>query len=173
MEYSGDPEVTSPEFTVPTTPTISVAFPPSSAPLRVGVLRSSPTPASTSISGTSNTPATLRGTRRPVNQANSILSKISEQLDVQQRNLDRFDYMAQAWAGIIRSIPRQQQIIAEKLINDIMFEAQLENLSKESCLQVNQLLVQMQHHPQPSHFYIQHPQPSLIIRICNIQSPSN
>lgn len=65
-----------------------------------------------------------------------ILNKISNQLDQPVEQLNRFDYMAKSWSETLRILPNQQRIIVEKIINDVFFEAQLNTLTRESRLQV-------------------------------------
>ncbi|XP_063623117.1 uncharacterized protein LOC134795217 [Cydia splendana] len=52
------------------------------------------------------------------------------------QQLDRFDYMAKSWSETLRILPNQQRIIAEKIINGVFFEAQLNTLTREGHLQV-------------------------------------
>ena len=47
---------------------------------------------------------------------------------------DRFDYLAKYWALTLRSVEREQQIFAEKLISEVLYEAQLNELCRDSCL---------------------------------------
>lgn len=49
---------------------------------------------------------------------------------------DEFDAIGRNIAAKLRSMKLDQRIIAEKLLNDILFEAQLGNLHKDSNIHV-------------------------------------
>lgn len=49
---------------------------------------------------------------------------------------DEFDAIGRNVAAKLRNMRIDQRIIAEKLLNDILFEAQLGNLQRESSVQV-------------------------------------
>lgn len=49
-------------------------------------------------------------------------------------NYDRFNFIAKTWAETLRTLPNQQRIIAEKIINDVFYEAQFNSLTRQSHL---------------------------------------
>ncbi|XP_071447076.1 uncharacterized protein [Hetaerina americana] len=50
---------------------------------------------------------------------------------------DEFDYVGKNVSAKLRSLPRDQRIFAEKLVNDILFEAELGNLNRGCALITN------------------------------------
>ncbi|XP_046386992.1 uncharacterized protein LOC124156464 [Ischnura elegans] len=50
---------------------------------------------------------------------------------------DEFDYVGKNVSAKLRSLPRDQRIFAEKLVNDILFEAELGNLNRGCTLITN------------------------------------
>ena len=50
------------------------------------------------------------------------------------QDTDKFDCLTKYWALTLRSVEREQQIIAEKLISEVLYEAQLSALCRDSCL---------------------------------------
>ncbi|XP_014471709.1 PREDICTED: uncharacterized protein LOC106742878 [Dinoponera quadriceps] len=81
----------------------------------------------------SNTPFSIRS-RRPVDEPET------DQLRVTSHNScageDEYDAIGRNVAAKLRHMRIDQRIIAEKLVNDILFEAQLGNLSRDSNLHV-------------------------------------
>ncbi|XP_013188432.2 probable serine/threonine-protein kinase DDB_G0271682 isoform X5 [Amyelois transitella] len=58
-----------------------------------------------------------------------VIDKIGRSISM---SMDRWDHSAKSWAGTLRCLPKDQQIFAEKLINDVLFEAQMNSLRRES-----------------------------------------
>lgn len=50
---------------------------------------------------------------------------------------DRYDMIGRNVATKLREIPNKQRIFAEKLINDVLFEAELGSLNRNYVLSVN------------------------------------
>lgn len=50
---------------------------------------------------------------------------------------DRFDMIGKNVATKLREIPNKQRIFAEKLINDVLFEAELGSLNRNYVLSIN------------------------------------
>lgn len=73
--------------------------------------------------------------RRPVEESDA-----TDQLRVTPHNSfvmeDEFDAIGRNVAAKLRNMRLEQRIIAEKLLNDILFEAQLGNLSRDSNIHV-------------------------------------
>lgn len=65
-----------------------------------------------------------------------ILSKINAHLS-EPIPTDRWEHTAKSWAGILKSLPNDQQFFAEKLINDVLFEARMNFLSRQSRIDIN------------------------------------
>ncbi|PSN39487.1 hypothetical protein C0J52_10034 [Blattella germanica] len=76
------------------------------------------------------------GKRRPT----TLIQKKPEFHSVQGQGVhgavlcDKFDFLSKGWAMTMKSLNREQQIFAEKLISDILYEAQLGSLSRDSAL---------------------------------------
>ena len=67
-----------------------------------------------------------RNGRGPIS---NLLGECTSTLDT-----DRFDYLSKYWAFTLRSVEIEQQIFAEKLICEVLYEAQLSALCRDSCL---------------------------------------
>ncbi|CAH2245270.1 jg5103 [Pararge aegeria aegeria] len=65
---------------------------------------------------------------------NEILSYIARKIE---RNRDEFDIFGKNVAAELRTMTHQQRIIAKKLMNDVIFHGQLQNLTVESQVQTN------------------------------------
>lgn len=60
---------------------------------------------------------------------------------------DKFSDIGKAWGSKLRELNPQQAIHAEKIINDVFYEAQLENLNRNCFLQISK---EISCHTQPS-----------------------
>lgn len=66
-----------------------------------------------------------------------LLRMIRSKIENQNDTSDRFDYIAKNWAEKLRNLDLKQKIFAEKLVNDILFEAELQRLSCNSTISIN------------------------------------
>lgn len=64
-----------------------------------------------------------------------MLQKITTQLDEKE---DEFDVTGKHIGNKLRNVTRDQMIFAERIIMDVLYEAQLGTLNRSSKLQVNQ-----------------------------------
>lgn len=65
-----------------------------------------------------------------------ILEKIGDRLEVFNKTEDRYDIAGKNFAAKLRELPNNQRIYAEKLINDVLFEAELSNLNRNSSVNI-------------------------------------
>lgn len=65
--------------------------------------------------------------KRKVTKADEILDKVAQQLDAKE---DKFDIIGKNLANKLRELPQDIAIITEKLLNDIVFEAQMGNVTR-------------------------------------------
>lgn len=70
-----------------------------------------------------------RNLKRPFQDPNEIVLR---ETFTSSQPLDRFDYLTKNWTEKIRLLSNEQRIIAEKLINDTLYEAELQHLTYES-----------------------------------------
>lgn len=63
-----------------------------------------------------------------------ILSYIAQKID---NNRDEFDIFGKNVALELRKMTEQQRIIAKKLMNDVIFHGQLEHLTVDTQIQIN------------------------------------
>ncbi|KAL1488224.1 hypothetical protein ABEB36_015179 [Hypothenemus hampei] len=70
--------------------------------------------------------------RKSTNMAEEVLQKISSQLD--STDGDNFDTSAKNIANKLRTLSPETAIITEKLLTDILFEAQMGNITKHTEL---------------------------------------
>nr|CAD7402598.1 unnamed protein product [Timema poppensis] len=71
--------------------------------------------------------------RRPQHHPDEILDIIKRQLSMLLESLTRFDHLAQNWAEKLKTLNNpQQKLMAEKLINDVLFEAEISRLNISS-----------------------------------------
>lgn len=101
---------------------------PTPSSIEIPLVSSMPPPSASTHFSTSRPPK-----KRPQSLSDSVLAKISNQLD-DPLQFDRFDHIAKIWAETLRTVPNEQRIIAEKVINDVLYEAQLNTLTRESHL---------------------------------------
>ena len=73
---------------------------------------------------------------REQDKSDEILSIVGQKLQ-DSRNQDEYDIIGKNVAEKLRKIEPMMKIYAEKLINDVLFEAQLGTLSRESCITVS------------------------------------
>lgn len=72
---------------------------------------------------------------------------------------DRFDIIGKSVAIKLRGVAKRQSLIAEKIINDVIFEAELGNLTLEhKCINTHEITQQMNHSMQ------QHRPPAMFSR---------
>lgn len=70
-----------------------------------------------------------RQKRRQINTAQDVLEKVSKQLDEKP---DKFCTIGINIANKLRELPKETSMIAEKMINDILFEALMGNISRHT-----------------------------------------
>ncbi|CAK1590956.1 unnamed protein product [Parnassius mnemosyne] len=85
---------------------------------------------------TVSTTASRDSNKKKKRPREDILSKINAHLS-EPIPTDRWEHTAKSWAGILKSLPNDQQIFAEKLINNVLFEARMNSLSRQSRIDVN------------------------------------
>lgn len=84
---------------------------------------------------------------------NEVLTSVRDHFKKPPQQEDRYDYYAKTVAAKLRGLGKHQALIAEKMINDILFEAELRNLSQPSRDQSS-----VSHHNSPP--YSSSPSPS-------------
>nr|CAD7260920.1 unnamed protein product [Timema shepardi] len=71
--------------------------------------------------------------RRPQHNPDEILYIIKRRFSMLLESLTRFDHLAQNWAEKLKTLKKpQQKLMAEKLINDVLFEAEISRLNISS-----------------------------------------
>ncbi|XP_045773632.1 uncharacterized protein LOC123873022 [Maniola jurtina] len=68
------------------------------------------------------------------NNPNETFNYIARKLD---HNIDEFDIFGQSVAAELRKMNSRQQIIAKKLMNDVIFHGQLQHLTVDAQIQIN------------------------------------
>lgn len=68
--------------------------------------------------------------RKATSLADEVLRKVSEQLDAASE--DKFDITAKHFANKLRSLSPETAIVTEKLMSDILFEAQMGNVGRHT-----------------------------------------
>lgn len=58
------------------------------------------------------------------------MEKISKQLDVEKE--DRYSVIGKNIAFKLRNLPNEAMLVTEKIINDVLFEAQMGNITKHT-----------------------------------------
>ncbi|XP_060536073.1 uncharacterized protein LOC132708013 [Cylas formicarius] len=84
-------------------------------------------------SSVSFTPTTSKKKKSPEDSTGILISRACTQLEKKE---DQFDTIGKNIASKLRNLPHEQRIYAEKIINDVLFEAEL------GCLNRNYKLVQ-------------------------------
>lgn len=111
-------------------PTSSVPVTDSTADLEEHL--SSATYTSTPVSLNENTTGLQKKRKTTVqNKAQDVLEKVNKQLERNEKR-DNFDDIGKNFANKLRELPKVTSIIAEKMINDILYEAQMGNISRYS-----------------------------------------
>lgn len=59
-----------------------------------------------------------------------VLEKVARQLNLQIE--DKFDVSGKGFANKLRDLPAERAVVTEKLINDLLFEAQMGNINRYS-----------------------------------------
>jgi hypothetical protein len=75
--------------------------------------------------------------KRKMSPSYAVLSLVSDRLQDLVKE-DMFEITGKNVASKLRILTKEQRIIAEKLINDVLYEAQLGNLKRNSRLIVNE-----------------------------------
>lgn len=75
-----------------------------------------------------NCSSTTRPVKRKILMCEDALNVTENGLSY--TNADRFDLAAKTWAAKLRELDSNQRIHAEKLINDVLYEAELGNLNR-------------------------------------------
>ena len=65
---------------------------------------------------------------RDSQKTNEVMELVGKKLNTLQQK-DSFDVFGKHIANKIRSVNRQQNIFAQKLINDVLFEAEMDTLT--------------------------------------------
>lgn len=68
--------------------------------------------------------------KRKISKADEILEKVSHQLDYVKE--DKFDIIGKNIANKLRELPSNIATVTEKLLNDIAFEAQMGNITRQT-----------------------------------------
>lgn len=76
-------------------------------------------------------PSLPRSRKRPKTQADDVLGKVCEKLDIKE---DKFDIIGKNIACKLRDLPLEVALFAEKFIMDILFEGAMGNITRNSRL---------------------------------------
>lgn len=71
-------------------------------------------------------------TTKAEEQNDEVLSIVSERLRTCQKPDDKFSIFAQNVAAKLRGLPTRTRLFTEKLINDLLFEAEMEHINSET-----------------------------------------
>ncbi|KAK4886062.1 hypothetical protein RN001_002333 [Aquatica leii] len=119
-----------------------------------------PTPLSStsraSISTSRTSTQTTRTAKRQIDKCDEILDAIGKRFATPAVVDDKFTLIAKTWAMKLRDLIPNQAIYAEKLINDVFYAAQLENLTASCTFQIPS---SQPAHRSQNHTYSQHTQP--------------
>lgn len=101
----------------------------SSVPRDLNQNISSPATSATSSSATRKSSKRKRQTK--VDEADEVLTMVGERLRNQKAD-DAFNIFGNNVAAKLRTLPRQTRLYTEKLINDLLFEAEMGNIDKHT-----------------------------------------
>lgn len=91
----------------------------------------------TPCSSTSQTSEQLsKAPKRRINKCDEVLDVIGKRLSEPSTIADKFTDIGKAWASKLRDLDSQQAVHAEKIINDVFYEAQLGNLNRNCSVQI-------------------------------------
>lgn len=76
--------------------------------------------------------------KRKIDMCEQILENVNKKL--QNDSSDEFDIIGQNVAHKLRKLPKEVKIITEKMINDVLFEAEIGNINKATKLSLEQTL---------------------------------
>lgn len=68
--------------------------------------------------------------KRKCNKAEEVLEKVSKQLDAEKE--DQYSVIGKNIAFKLRELPNETRLVTEKIINDILFEAQMGNITRHT-----------------------------------------
>lgn len=68
--------------------------------------------------------------KRKCNKAEEVLEKVSKQLDIEKE--DQYSVIGKNIAFKLRELPNETRLVTEKIINDILFEAQMGNITRHT-----------------------------------------
>lgn len=81
---------------------------------------------------------TGKSQKNKLDECDNILSIIGKRLKETNTNPeDKFDIIGKIWAYKLREVNNEQRIHAEKIINDVIYEAELGNLNRYCTLSVH------------------------------------
>jgi len=68
--------------------------------------------------------------KQKCNKAEEVLEKVSKQLDVEKE--DQYSVIGKNIAFKLRDLPNEAKLVTEKIINDVLFEAQMGNITRHT-----------------------------------------
>lgn len=74
--------------------------------------------------------------KRMLEESTEVLSLIKNKLSKPEENPCRFDILGRNWAEKLKILPNDQRIYAEKLVNDVLFEAELGTLNRNCSISI-------------------------------------
>lgn len=90
--------------------------------------------------------------KRIRNKADEVLEKVNAKLDISE---DKFDVAGKNIANKLRDLPREAALMADKLISDVLFEAALGNITRNTKMSLTNELIPQQQSQAATHPFIQ------------------
>ncbi|CAH0562766.1 unnamed protein product [Brassicogethes aeneus] len=108
-----------------------------------------PSSSSSTIRSTPRSGGSVQSKKRLKPNADDILKKVDRQLDEARRHDDEFDIIGKNIANKLRQLPKETAMVTEKLMLDILYEAQFGGVDKHSRINLYKISPHQNLQPTP------------------------